>query len=274
MLTRRAMLTSTPALALAVATPAAAIACSRPIDAGDDSKLFTLLGEYQATQADLAKANADLDWLVAEWQHVWPLAPEELLGGGWFDDHPNSRMKTVERDIAGRFLRRDTAPLTKRLERRTRAEHATGIFDVTTAAYARDSLDRWRKSTVRGRTAKSLANNQKRRVDFMDQWERRFALATEYEAETARLRELSGVAKIHKRIEMLTAGCGLYADLILAEPVQTVAGLQAKADFYLHYPPVIQIYAKWPWASGNIIKAGWNLSNDIARLREKGAVLS
>ncbi|MFI0848660.1 hypothetical protein [Mesorhizobium sp. IMUNJ 23232] len=275
MLTRRAMLRSTPAFARAVATPAAAIACSMPIDAGDDSKLFTLLGEYQAAQADLAKAKADLDWLVAEWRHLWPLAPEELLGGVWFDrEVPHSRNPTVERDIAGRFLRRDTATLTKRLKRRSRAEHATGIFDVTTAAYARDTLDRWQKSTVRGRTAKSLAKNQKRRVDFIGQWERRYALATEYEAETARLRELSGVAAIRKRIETLTAGSGLYADLILTEPVQTVAGLQAKADFYLHYPLVIAIFAEWGWGSGNIIKAGWNLSNDIARLREKGAVLS
>jgi hypothetical protein len=275
MLTRRAMLTSTPALALAVATPAAAIACSMPLSGGDDSTLFGFLAGYREAQADLAKVISELDWLAAEWKHLWPLAPEELLGVPWGDRlGPDSGQK-AECDIAGYFIRREHATLTKRLSKKFRAEGGVSCFGVETAAEVAKDLARWREDVPVGRTAKSLAVNQKFRRDHIKRLEQKHALAPAYEAETARLRQVSGADAATERFKLFAGASCALSEAVMRQPAATMDGIAAKVDFFVTLPHVVALFDTPEWRnaqSGNILSFGWNLSHDIKRLREKGAV--
>lgn len=277
MMNRRTLLTSTPAMALAIATPAAAIACSMPIDAGDDSALFALLAKYDAAQADHAKAKADLEWINAEWRHLWPLAPEELLGGTNAHRYvPQGCGGYAERDIAGDFMMREVATLTKRFTSKQRRKGGTNCFTVDASANITERLAYWREAVPRGRTAKSQAKNQKFRLDMLKSLEREHALALAYEGETARLRQVSGADAAISRAAAAENACYNLSEAIMRHPAATMEGIAAKVDMYLILPRVSALFDIDPgWGDGKrggALAFGWHLSRDIKRLRGKGVV--
>ncbi|MFI0847776.1 hypothetical protein [Mesorhizobium sp. IMUNJ 23232] len=271
MLTRRAMLTSTPALALAVATPAVA-ASVMPISTGDDTKLFALLTDYQAAKADLAKAKADLDWIADEWRHVWPLAPQELF---WTANAHNSYATNPnpERDLAGNCVMRGKEGLDKRYwKKRFLAQGGTTCFHLYPSSHFAGRLASWRKVKPYGRTAKTLAKNVALRIDQIAQNERGLARALEYEAETARLRKVSGADEAQARVAVANDAIFDLSEAIMRRPAMTMDGIQAKVDFFLTLPRVVRLFSGPEWRgaeSGNMLAFGWHLSHDLKRLRGK-----
>jgi hypothetical protein len=256
MLTRRAMLTRTPALALAVATPAAAIACSMPIDMGGDKALFALLAEYEAAKANLEKAKADLEWIAAEWRHLWPLAPEELF---WtanvhirYATNPNP-----ERDLAGNYVMRGKEGLDKRYWKRSfLADGGTSCFHLYPSSHFAERLASWRAEMPVGRTAKSLAKNAAFRLEQIAKHERGLELALAYEAETARLRQVSGAEAAKEREAEADALCFILSEEIMREPASTLEGIAAKVDFFTALPRVVKTFDTPVWRdakSGNLI---------------------
>lgn len=279
-LTRRSLLGSAPAFAVAVATPAVVLASENISFAaeGDDSTLFGFLAGYREAQADLAKVNSELEWIAAEWKHLWPLAPEELLGMPFAHRYvaPHCGAK-AERDIAGNFMMRDVTTLRARLSKKRRAEGGTECFGVATSDSVAEDLARWRANVPKGRTAKSLAKNQKFRLERIRLLERNHALALAYEAETARLRQVSGADAAAERFDHFTAASYALSEAVMRQPANTLEGLAAKAELLVSLPRAQELFdIKGGWGEGKhaaVLGAGWFLSHDINRLRGK-AVLS
>ena len=116
---------------------------------------------------------------------------------------------TAQRDIAGNFMMWDVTTLTKRLTRKHRRKGGTQCFTLTTTAECSECLACWRSEVPRGRTEKLLTRNRKIRLDQIKRFEREHAMALNYEAETARLRQVSGAdAAIERTFVFLCRGGG------------------------------------------------------------------
>ncbi|WP_158704450.1 hypothetical protein [Rhizobium sp. NXC24] len=236
---RRLFLSALPGLAAASIVPAALIspnvahAHPEPSLATDTAHENTdLLQAYDrlvAAQSEFADATKALDWIGDEWRHLWPLAPEELLGGA--NAHQNSfeYLKYAERDIIGRFLFRDTSVLTKRLAREFREQNERQCFHVHTSEEARKRIDELSQYTPKGRTEKALVRNRAWRNEGLAQWKQRLELAVAYEAETARLSEAAGVVPAAQRIVDADAAVKEASAKISMIPAFTHEGLRIKA---------------------------------------------
>lgn len=278
MLTRRAMLTSTPALALAVATPTAA-ACVMPIAAtGDDSALFAVIDSYHAATAAVATTNSNLDWLAAEWKHRWPLAPPELFWNKGAEKGTWTKEEKAERDMAGRYIMRNVSECCpKRWSRKFIRAGGQTCFTIQPSTYFAERLEWWREHKPVGRTAKALARNIAYRAKLVAEDERGLALALEYEAERKRIYNLSGAYEVVQRqTDALNEQDRLSKEVLRARAT-TLEGIVAKAEFYLTLPRAVGIFAEdksGTWAEGNVLSFGWSLSEDITRLRKAGAVVA
>lgn len=74
----------------------------RPLTGSENPDLLQAHERMIAARTELADAKSALEWIADEWRHLWPLAPEELLGGAnaGFSD------TTAERDIVGNRVAR------------------------------------------------------------------------------------------------------------------------------------------------------------------------
>ncbi|EUB95904.1 hypothetical protein PMI07_002392 [Rhizobium sp. CF080] len=237
-LSRRQMLTgfaATSASVAVLAAPSPAKSATAAALPAENPDLLQAHAQLLAARAEYAEAEAALEWLADEWKHLWPLAPEDLLEGA----HAESRYATrdnAERDIIGRLLMRDTSVLTKRLNRRQREAIRVTCFHLTTAEQAKERLADWENHTPTGRTEKSLARNQAFRTEMIQKYRERLVLAQAYEAETSRLRKVSGVNAAKERISDAKTKIDRAASKISRVPAFTPAGLAIKAKILTASP--------------------------------------
>jgi hypothetical protein len=229
-MSRRQMLTGIAAASASVAvvaTPAPAKAAAA--STAENPELLQAHAELLAARAEHEQAKTALEWLVAEWRHLWPLAPEDLLGGA--NAHsPYGSGGNPERDIAGRFLLRDTSVLTKRFNAKRRAKAEETCFHVITSEDAQERLASWKKCTPVGRTEKSLARNRAYREDMIRKYRGLIPVAKAYEEETARLRAASGVDAAKERTWSSSVKADRAASKISRIPAFTPAGLAIKGE--------------------------------------------
>ncbi|MBY3067441.1 hypothetical protein HFO74_29160 [Rhizobium laguerreae] len=177
---------------------------------------------------DLKEAHQAREWLADEWKHRWPLAPEALLWGANAQD--GSYLDDGERDIIGRYIVRDTADLTKRMSAKFRRATPRTCFSVLTSSRAREVVEKWKRSSPKGRTEKAPVRHQLFRDKMIREYEMNIGLAEQYEAETARLREISGADAARLRVKEADGRLLKAANQISQCPAYTVAGLGMKAD--------------------------------------------
>ncbi|MBB4277233.1 hypothetical protein [Rhizobium mongolense] len=231
-ITRRTMLGS---LAATVAPlPAVAQAESQPI--GSDSldaenpDLIKAYEELMVAEGELAKAKDDLEWLADEWRHKWPLAPEELLGVARADCHLPASFN-AERDIIGRYLKRDVTVLTKRLSPKFRQENSEPVcFGVMTWEEADRQIEDWVSRKPKGRTEKALAKNIAFREMVIAETRHKRNLAQNYWRETTALRQEAGVDKALQRVKDAQARLGQAQHDVSVIPAFTFEGLRIKAE--------------------------------------------
>ncbi|MBB4215583.1 hypothetical protein FHT79_002752 [Rhizobium sp. BK212] len=234
--TRRALLWG-----LAAASTAAAVAVapdahgagvvrapSLACDQAENPKLISAYDKFYDACAELKEAQDALEWLADEWRHQWPLAPEELLVNANAQDNRHST--AAERDIIGRFLLRDTSTVTKGLSREFREKTRQTCFTLLTSEKARELLDRWERHAPKGRTEKSLARNVAFREEAIKECTRDIGLAERYEAQTARLRTISGVDAAQARVRDASTRMRKVADEVSRCDARTMTGLGMKAD--------------------------------------------
>ncbi|NKJ03448.1 hypothetical protein [Rhizobium sp. SG741] len=238
--TRRSFLSALPGLAAASAIPVVIAIDGRTAHAApgpsaivagprENPELLRAYDELIAARAELAEAQDALEWLADEWRHLWPLAPEELLeGANAHQGYP--RNDNAERDIIGRFMMRDTADLTNRLNRQFREMNEKQCFNVCTVAEAEKYIANLSRQTPKGRTEKALARDRAWIKDRLAIWNKRLVLAREYEAETARLRHESGVQRVKQQISVAELAVVKSRVEISKIPAFTHEGLRIKAE--------------------------------------------
>ena len=236
-LNRRQMLTgfvAASAATTAVSVPSAAKA-EMVATPKENPELLQAYETLVAARAEHEKAKAELEWLVDEWRHRWPLAPEEILEGANAQCRHNLNY-VAERDIAGRFLMRDTSDLTKRLTAKQQAEQQRTCFYLLTSTRAEQMISQWEKHIPTGRTAKSLARNTAFRDTTIRVYRDKLRIAKAYERETATLRNGSGVDAIKWRISDTKTKMERAASEISHIPAFTFEGLQIKAAVLFEVP--------------------------------------
>jgi len=200
-ITRRTLLKQSPAALALAAIPTSAAVAALPAETApaENPELIAAYDRFLAARAEVAAAEDALEWLVDEWRHLWPLAPEEILGGANADKSSGSYADNAERDIAGRFIQRDTVDLTKRLSRKWREKHQRTCFHVETPEQIERVIRGWERPRS-GRTAAALARNVAVQQRVLAEYRAKLPLSKAYYAETARLREASGVEKCKQRL--------------------------------------------------------------------------
>lgn len=224
--TRRSVLTAVPLMSAAVTVPALSSASTPATDEDTENPaLIAAYDEWRAAMDKLAAAKNDLEWLVDEWRHLWPLAPEEILGGanaGYSDN--------AERDMAGERIFRDTADLTKRLTKEFRQSCPRTCFFVLKAEDTAAHLEEVRRRKVGGRTEKSREANRRSRDRYIAELETRLRLAEDYEEITALIREQSGVEGAKLRVTNAKKAAEHAADAVSAASATTMHGVRLKAE--------------------------------------------
>lgn len=197
--TRRAFLGSVAVASLPAASAAATALPTTDIPVVSETP--DLLAAHErliAARHELAAAKSALEWIADEWRHLWPLAPEELLGVAGADRHMGTAQG--ETDIIGNFIRRDCKTLTKRLSPQFRKIDRYDCFSVITASHAQNWLEDFQQRKPRGKTAEALAHSQEVIDRNVREYRERIELAHTYEAETTRLRKAAGVDIAKERI--------------------------------------------------------------------------
>lgn len=198
------------------------------IGAKENPDLLRAYEALLAARAEQEDAKEALEWLADEWRHVWPLAPEELLRSANADKY--GHRDNAERDIAGRFLKRDTSALTTRFSRKSRERPPVTCFSILTAEEASETIEIWTRQSPKGRTEKALERNRANRARIISEYQHKLALALDYEEETARLREASGVEQVKQRIAAANTNLRKVCGDISNIPARTQTGLHIKAE--------------------------------------------
>lgn len=179
-----------------IATQAEAAA---PASVAENPNLLAAYARLQNAKAELRDAEEALEWIADEWRHLWPLAPEELLGPAGADRHMGHAVG--ETDIIGNFILRDCATLTTRLSPQFRKIDRRDCFSIITSTEAKSWLKDFQQRKPRGRTPEALAQSQEVIERNIREYSQRVELARAYEKETARLRKAAGVEAAKRRIE-------------------------------------------------------------------------
>lgn len=190
----------------------------------ENPELLAAFDRFLAARAEVVAAEDALEWLADEWRHLWPLAPEEILGHAHADRHTAG----AERDIAGRIIVRDTSDFT-RAKRKWREEYPRACFTVHDPDWFQDVIDKWEKPRT-GKTEKALSRNRAEQARVLSKYRRKLRLSEEYFAETARLIKASGVEQVKQRIKTAKAELDRACTDVSYEPAYTVAGLRVKAE--------------------------------------------
>ncbi|MBY5587865.1 hypothetical protein HFO49_10290 [Rhizobium leguminosarum] len=233
--TRRALLWSLAAASTAAAVAVApdahgagALTSSGLHDQAESPELISAYESFCDACTDLKEAHQAREWLADEWKHRWPLAPEALLWGA--NAQHGSYLDDGERDIIGRFIMRDTADLTKRMSAKFRRATPRTCFSILTSSRAREIVEKWKRSSPKGRTEKARVRHQLFRDKMIREYETNIELAEQYETETARLREISGADAARLRVKEADDRLLKAANEVSQCPAYTVAGLGMKAD--------------------------------------------
>lgn len=230
-ITRRNLLKQSPAALAVAAIPASAAVAALPTEASpsENIDLIYAFQRFKEARDELAAAKDALEWLIDEWRHRWPLAPEEILGGANADGRFGSAPDNAERDIAGRFVFRDTAPLTTRLTRKMRGRNPRLCFSIETPEQIQAGIDRWQTPRP-GRTAASIARNLVEQQRILAKYRAALPLSRAYHAETERLRKASGVAQVTHRIKVAETAFDRACRDVSHEKAYTFEGLRMKAE--------------------------------------------
>lgn len=226
-ISRRNLLKQSPAVLVIAATPIGAAVAAVPTQTAqaENPELLAAYDRFLAARAEVAAAEDALEWLVDEWRHLWPLAPEEILGCANADNYTAG----AERDIAGRIIVRETSDMTKRATRRWREEYPRTCFTVHDPDWFQDVIDRW-KTPRTGKTEKALARNRAEQARVLSEYRHKLRLCEEYFAETARLLKASGVDQVKQRIKTARAALDRACSDVSHAPTYTIAGLRLKAE--------------------------------------------
>lgn len=224
-ITRRSVLTVMPVMGVAATAPALATASAfTAAETSENPALVAAYDDWRAAMNEFAAAKSELEWLVDEWRHLWPLAPEEILGGanaGYSDD--------AESDMAGRRIFRETADMT-RLSKEFRQSYPRTCFFVLKAEDTAAHLEEVRRRKVGGRTEKSREANRRSRDRYIAELETRLRLAEDYEEITALIREQSGVEGAKLRVTNAKKAAEHAADAVSAASATTMHGVRLKAE--------------------------------------------
>lgn len=229
-ITRRNLLKQSPAVLAVAAVPAGTAVAALSAEAAPTEN-FELIAAYErfvAARAEVAAAEDALEWLVDEWRHRWPSAPEEILGGAGADRSYSPSNETAEKDIAGRFIRRPTADLTVRMTKKMRESTPVACFSVETPEEIQRVITAW-KIPRKGRTATAQARHQKEQQKVLVKYRKKLPLSQAYYAETARLREVSGVEKYIQRINAAKNEQQRASRAVSNAEAFTMAGIAFKA---------------------------------------------
>ena len=170
-----------------------------------------------AAREELKEAKSALEWIADEWRHVWPLAPEELLGYR-NADRSSGRTGNAECDIVGNFIYRDAKGRQK------------DCFSVETSDDAQWWIDNFRRRKARGRTPETLRKSQEVIDRCLRVHQRQLDLAIAYQKKTAELREKAGVQAAKSRIKRAEKAVETVCTEISKIPAVDYAGLVIKAD--------------------------------------------
>lgn len=258
---RRRMLFGLAAASTA-AVPVAALAksASAQVDLDEieeNPELVAAWREHRAAETEHEAAKDALGWLADEWKHLWPLAPEDILGCANAHIH-NRYDEKIERDIIGRPMMREKCELTHRLSKRFREEGGKTAFFIDQPDELSERLSQLRQREPKGRTPKALEKNRKWRDETIADFENRLRLATEYYAETNRIRALAGVDAAKQRIRDAKSRIEAAAAAISKAPSRTLVGLRLKADILLY---TLEAW-KLPRNDDFIFGAVWRLVED------------
>jgi hypothetical protein len=211
-----------------VAVSAIQVEAIAPAVIAENPDLLAAHARMQDAQAELRDAKDALEWIADEWRHLWPLAPEELLGSAGADR--NMGHAEGETNIIGKFIYRDCASLTKRLSPKFRHIDRRDCFSVITADEGKRWLDDFQQRKPEGRTPVALEKSREVIERNVHKYRERVHLAQVYEAETTRLREVAGVDDAKKRIANATRDVEAICDEISRLPAFGLEGLTIKAE--------------------------------------------
>ncbi|RWX74429.1 hypothetical protein EPK99_24920 [Neorhizobium lilium] len=204
----------------------APIAAAIPVE--ESPELVRAYDDVVAARCELQAAQQALEWLADEWRHRWPSAPEQILGFANADRSSGNDYATAEKDIAGRFIYRDTSELTSRMPKKMRQEMPRTCFGVERPEYIRDIIELWKRPNV-ARTAAALARREAEQKKAIARLSEKLRLSESYFAETARLRETSGVDAVQERISAAEKAVEEALDRVSRIPALTHYGLRIKA---------------------------------------------
>ncbi len=216
---------------------AAAVAVSEAKSAASDEieenpELVAVWKQCRDAETEYRAAKDALGWLADEWKHLWPLAPQEILAMASVS--PTSHTKGIEKDIIGRPILRETAGMTANLSTKFRAAHDRVCFYIDDPEEIANHLAEVRKREPGGRTPKSREKRRKAHEQYLAKLEVRLGLATEYHAETKRLREAAGVDAARERIKDAKARLEAASASISKLPSRTLVGLRLKTDILIY----------------------------------------
>lgn len=211
-----------------VAVTAIQAEAAAPAPVAENPDLLAAYARMQDAQTELREAKDALEWIADEWRHLWPLAPEELLGVAGADRHMGHAVG--ETDIIGNFILRDCATLTTRLSPQFRKIDRYDCFSIITTTEAQSWLDDFQQRKPRGRTPEALAHSQEVIDRNIREYSQRVELARAYEKETARLRKAAGVDAAKRRIEDAKEGFFAACSDVSKIPAFGPEGLLIKAE--------------------------------------------
>lgn len=195
-----------------------------PIEENPD--LIRANDDLIAARSDLKSAKNALEWFCDEWRHRWPAAPEKILGIANADRV--YECENAETDIAGRFIYRDTGDLLVRMTPEMQARTPRSCFAVERPDWLKERVAMWERP-VTARTPKALAKKLAEQDRVLTKFREKLRLSESYWAETARLREASGVEQVKKRVADAERAVDVAADRVSRIPALTHSGLCIKA---------------------------------------------
>ena len=260
---RRKMMLGIAASGAALTVTAAAMSEARSAsideinEIDENPELVDAWKEFRAAETEYYASKGALSWLADEWKHLWPLAPEEILGNANAHIH-GSYSDDIERDIIGRPMMRDTSVLTKQLSKEFRQKSRETAFFIDQPDKLAERIREFRKSKPRGRTPRSLERNRKWRKEAMANMQNRLHVARAYHAETRRIRALAGVDAAKQRIKTAEDRFDAAAVAVSKVPSRTLVGLRLKADVL---SGALERW-KFPHNDGFVFGAIWRLVED------------
>jgi hypothetical protein len=209
----------------------AAVAHAAPL-APDQSHSETLIARMVGTdliaaKAAVARAQEAIDWTVAEWRHLWPIAPDALLRSPG-----NGRDEDTERDLGGALIMRDRASLPLRYMRDKPGKTATVVHTVESI---KDQIDRVNDRPIKARTAKSYAEKRAYRDKETARLNRLLPIARDYEANKRHVRQASGIGARLADLKAAQRAETAVIKAVLSESITCPGDLAAKARVFLDY---------------------------------------